>query len=264
MSVGFVGFLAPLIIFTVMFARRMPETISPIGQEIDHLFRFLLVVTGVIVVSAHLYLASVLWRFGPEGKKAAVSRRPWVWIGVPVGLLFLADITFDHKSNRIWGTIFGAPPKDPVQVEVTGEQFAWAIRYPGKDDRFGRTDLKLVTDDNPLGLDRGDPAGKDDIFFYPGQGELHLPLDRPVVFLIRSKDVLHSFCIPYARVKMDAVPGMTTRIWLTLTKGGQYEFTCAELCGLGHYKMRGILIVEPEKDFEDWLSQQPTASELIP
>ncbi|MCS7224434.1 MAG: cytochrome-c oxidase [Armatimonadetes bacterium] len=264
LAVVLVVLVAGLVFFTIRFAGRMPEAISPIGQEIDSLFRFLLTVTGVIVIAAHLYLAAVLWRFGDERAQAPIVRRQWPWVLVPIGLLFLADITFDHKSNKIWGKVFGTPPADAFTVEVTGEQFAWAIRYPGKDGKFGKTDLRNITDDNPLGLDRNDPAGKDDIFFPAGQGELHIPVNRPVLFLIKSKDVLHSFCIPWVRLKMDAVPGMTTKLWFTPSKEGQYEFTCAELCGLGHYKMRGILIVESSDKLEEWLSQQPTAADLIP
>ncbi len=242
--------------------------VSDTAHEIDGLIRFVLTVAAVFLVASHLYLAYTLWRFRERvGGRAAylgTSRRSWLPILAVVAVLFGFDLAFDHKSNHIWGKIFFRLPPDPFVVEVTGEQFAWAIRYPGKDGKLGRTDPRLITDDNPLGIDKTDPASKDDIFFPAGQGELRLPLNRPVLLLLRSKDTLHSFYFPAARIKMDAVPGMTTRIWFTPKVAGRYEFVCAELCGLGHYRMRGEVVVEPLEDLQKWLAEQPTFADLIP
>ncbi len=246
--------------------RYLPPRIADIAEEVDGNILFVLTVAAVFLLLSHLYLAFVLLRFrnNPKAIFVGVTRRSWLPVLATVAMLLLFDLMFDHKSNKVWSKVFFQVPKDAFIVEITGEQFAWSIRYPGKDGKLGRSDVRLISDDNSLGLDKNDPASKDDIVFPAGQGELHLPLNRPVLFLIRSKDTLHSFFIPSARIKIDAVPGMTTRLWFTPTKPGHYEFTCAELCGLGHYRMRGDLIVEPLEKVQAWLSQQPTFSETMP
>jgi cytochrome c oxidase subunit 2 len=260
-----------VVVFVALCAQwlgRMPKPIAQIAHDIDHLFRFILTIAFVIFLLAHLYLIVAVWRFRfREGRKSAsvgLERRDWIWILAPVALILLADIVFDHKSNRIWAQVFWKIPQQSFIVEVTGEQFAWSLRYPGKDGKLGRSDLKLINDDNTLGIDPEDPASKDDIFIPAGQGELHLPLNHPVLFLLHSKDVLHSFSVPFARLKMDCVPSMTTRLWFTPTKAGTYEFSCAELCGLGHYKMRGVLVVEPMGDLKRWMEEQGTFGDMLP
>ncbi len=256
-----------VIIGTLWWVRHhLPTRIADTAYEVDGIILFVLAVAAVFLLLSHLYLAFVLLRFrdNPKATFIGVTRRSWLPVLAIVAVLLAFDLMFDHKSNEVWGKVFFRIPNDAFVVEITGEQFAWSIRYPGKDGKLGRSDVRLISDDNPLGLDKNDPASKDDIVFPAGQGELHLPLNHPVLFLIRSKDTLHSFCIPFARVKMDAVPGMTTRLWFTPTKPGRYEFTCAELCGLGHYRMRGDLIVEPMEKLQEWLSQQPTFEETMP
>ena len=139
-------------------------------------------------------------------------------------------------------------------VEVTGEQFAWNVHYAGPDGVFGRTDIKLLDlQSNPLGLDRSDPAAKDDVTTV---NQLYLPVNKPIIVRLRSKDVIHSFGVPEFRVKQDAVPGLTIPIWFvpnvttaemrTRTKNPefQYEIACAQLCGLGHARMRGFVTVQ--------------------
>jgi cytochrome c oxidase subunit 2 len=115
-----------------------------------------------------------------------------------------------------------------------------------------------------LGIDKNDPASKDDIFFFAGEENLHIPFNKPVVVYLRSKDVIHSFYVPHFRVKQDAVPGMVTRTWFIPTKKGEFEFACAELCGLGHYMMRGVIVVEDEKKVKEWLSEQLTVGDVLP
>jgi cytochrome c oxidase subunit II len=151
-------------------------------------------------------------------------------------------------------------------VQVTGEQFAWNIHYAGPDGKFGRTDVKLLDlQSNPLGLDREDPAAKDDVTTL---NQLYLPVNKPVVVRLRSKDVIHAFGVPEFRVKQDAIPGLTIPIWFvpnTTTaemraKTGkpefQYEIACAQLCGLGHARMRGFVTVQTAEEFQTWLDEQ--------
>ena len=118
---------------------------------------------------------------------------------------------------------------------------------------FGATDLRLVSRQNPLGIKPDDPAGRDDVVV---QGELWLPVGRPARVILHSKDVIHSFFVPHLRVKQDAVPGRTTEARFVPTRTGTYEIACAELCGVGHWAMRGQLRVVTEEEFQRWLAQR--------
>jgi cytochrome c oxidase subunit 2 len=126
---------------------------------------------------------------------------------------------------------------------------------------LGKSDIKFVDATNPLGIDPMDPAGQDDVLIK--NNEIRLPLNRPVKVLLRSKDVLHDFYIPQIRSKMDMVPGMVSYFWFTPTKTGKYEVLCAEFCGVGHYNMRGQMIVEEQGAFDQWLSGQPTFAQTL-
>jgi cytochrome c oxidase subunit 2 len=156
--------------------------------------------------------------------------------------------------------------KEALVVQVTAEQFAWNIHYAGPDGVFGRTDLKLLDlQSNPLGLDRNDPAAKDDVTTL---NQLYLPANRPIIVKLRSKDVIHSFGVPEFRVKQDAVPGLTIPIWFVpnVTTADmrsrlgkpefQYEIACAQLCGLGHARMRGFVTVQTPDEFQKWLDDR--------
>jgi cytochrome c oxidase subunit 2 len=143
-----------------------------------------------------------------------------------------------------------------VRVEVVGRQFFWVVRYPGPDGQFGRTSPALINTDSPLGLDRGDPAAADDVVLL---NEMQLPKGRPALVRLRSTDVIHSFWVPELRVKQNAVPGMEIDIWFTPTQVGSYELACNQICGLGHYRMRGLLGVSEEAEFERWLAEQAPA-----
>ncbi len=160
------------------------------------------------------------------------------------------------------------PESEALVVQVTAEQFAWNVHYAGADKVFGRRDIKLIdTQSNPLGLDRSDPAAKDDV---TSLNQLYLPVDRPVIVKLRSKDVIHSFGVPEFRVKQDAIPGLTIPIWFVpnvttaemRTRTGnaefQYEIACAQLCGLGHYRMRGFVTVQTAEEFQKWMDEKAT------
>ena len=137
---------------------------------------------------------------------------------------------------------------------MVAEQFAWNIHYPGADGVFGTTRLDLVDAEfNPLGLDRDDPYAVDDITTI---NQLHIPVNKPVLIQLSSKDVIHSFALPVMRVKQDAVPGMEIPVWFVPIKIGNWEIACAQLCGLGHYRMRGFLTVESAEDYEAWLAAE--------
>jgi cytochrome c oxidase subunit 2 len=198
-----------------------------------------------------------------SGAKGAVSKASEVAVIVAeVALLAVFAIPTWAAWVRLPGPDAGA-----LEVRVVGEQFAWNVHYPGADGRFGRTDVELVSSGNPLGLDRSDPPGADDITTI---NQLHLEVDRPVVVRLTSKDVIHSFGLPVMRVKQDAIPGMEIPIHFTPVRSTPpeaafpacaaskscWEIACAQLCGLGHFRMRGFLVVHEPADFAAWLAQQ--------
>ena len=232
----------------------LPPAASAHGVEVDRLIYTTLAVTGIVFVLIHLVLALFVWLYADRG-----TGRAYYWHDdrtleltytlVPAAVL----ITLISMGAVVWGRIHSPAPANAMVVEVRGEQFGWAFRYPGPDGVFGRVSPQLINvRENPMGIDPGDAAGADDIV----ARELHLVENQPVRVRIRSKDVLHSFFIPAFRVKQDAVPGMTVEIWFRPTKAGDYEIACAELCGVGHYIMRGKIKVESRQAFETWLAQQ--------
>jgi cytochrome c oxidase subunit 2 len=180
---------------------------------------------------------------------------------------FLPDIAV--LAFEIWLIfVFGLPiwsqvkvdfpkPEDSNQVELVAEQFAWNFHYAGPDGIFGKTDPKQISPGNTLGLDMNDPAAQDDIV---SLNELHVPIGKPTIVTMTSKDVIHSFFVPEFRVKQDVVPGMRVPLWFEPTKTGPFELVCAQLCGLGHYRMKGTVIVHTPEEFEATLKQIKAAS----
>src|SRR2546425_2924088 len=154
-----------------------------------------------------------------------------------------------------WATRVKAFPSEneAVVVRIVGEQFSWNIHYPGPDGKFGRTDISKVTADNPLGLDRTDAAAKDDVTTI---NQLYLPINRPVLVHLSSKDVIHGFGLIEMRVKQDAIPGMTMPVWFIPNRLGEYEISCSQLCGLGHFRMRGFITVHTAADYQKWYDDQ--------
>jgi len=158
----------------------------------------------------------------------------------------------------VWAK-FVTVPKEATVVEVVGQQWTWSYRFPGRDGVLGTTDARLISPDNPFGIDPKDPRGADDILI--SSPELHLPINKPVKMLLRSKDVNHQWAVAQFRVKMDMVPGMVTYFWVTPTRTGRYDVLCEQLCGIAHFAMRGRVVVDEERAFQSWLSNQPTYSE---
>jgi cytochrome c oxidase subunit 2 len=166
-------------------------------------------------------------------------------------LVFLSSpIWFDYKK--------GFPEeKDALVVRIVAEQFAWNIHYPGKDGKFGPTKSELMDGTNPIGLDREHPDGKDDIFTI---NNLHVPVNKPVIAHLTAKDVIHSFFIPVMRVKQDTIPGMVIPIHFQATQTGEYEIACAQLCGIGHYRMRGQFFVDTPEAFDKFLADEAASA----
>ncbi len=160
----------------------------------------------------------------------------------------------------VWNQ-FITVPEDAAEFEVVGQQWQWSFRFPGKDGVLGTSDPRNISDENPFGLNPNDPNGQDDVLIE--DSEVHLPVDRPVKVLTRSIDVLHDFYVPEFRAKMDMVPGMVTFFWLTPIRTGTFDILCFELCGVGHYLMRGNVVVEEEGAFQAWLEEQPTFAQSL-
>jgi len=215
---------------------RLPEQASTYAPEIDNMFHLIMWITGVIFVVVELILVFFLWRYRHrEGRVATYThgnnRLEVIWTIVPA----LICVMLALLSRRIWEQIKENMPHEAVEVHVTGEQFAWNFRYPGPDGKFDTADDILTLN------------------------QLHFPVGKPVIVTLTSKDVIHSFFLPEFRVKQDAVPGMRTRIWFQGNRVGQWEIACAELCGLGHFRMKGFVTVDTPEDYEKWLAEQAAA-----
>ncbi len=219
-------------------------------------------ITGVAYVIVILFMAYCVYRYRYRDDRRAEyepenNKLEWwlTWIttaGV-VGLLTPGLLAWND---------FVTVPKDAISYEVVGKQWEWNYRLPGEDGKLGTTHVKLISDDNPFGINPKDPNGKDDILI---EGDdLHLPKGQPIKMVLRSLDVLHDFYVPEFRAKMDLVPGMVTFFWLTPTRTGTYDILCAELCGVGHHAMRGTVIVDDDKAFKKWLGEQETFAMLYP
>jgi cytochrome c oxidase subunit 2 len=248
----------------------LPLLASAHGGQIDTLIGWTHVFMLILFIGWGGFFVLALIRFRRSrhpvadytGVKSHASQYSEIAVAVVEAVLLFAF------SIPIWAArVDRMPPEnEALLVEVTGEQFAWNIHYAGPDGKFGRTDItKIDSQSNSLGLDRDDPAAKDDVTTL---NQLYLPVNRPIIVRLRSKDVIHSFGVPEFRVKQDAVPGLTIPIWFipTITTAEmrtrtgkaefQYEIACAQLCGLGHAKMRGFVTVQTAEEFQKWLDDK--------
>jgi cytochrome c oxidase subunit 2 len=238
--------------------RWLPPLASSHGAGVDRMLSYLTVTAGSMILAGLTVLGYFLWRFGgpelaPAPDTPGRSERRWT-LTIAALVALAAEGGVFAVGFPVWREYFGtAAPANALTIEITAEQFAWNVRYAGPDGIFGRTDAKLITLDNPLGLDPADPRGRDDLVTL---NVMHAIVGRPVRIRLRSKDVIHSFFLPNLRVKQDAMPGMTIELWFTPVREGRFELACSQLCGFGHYEMKGLLIVEPAADFERWTREQ--------
>lgn len=234
----------------------MPATISEMARNINAQFFFTLVVTGVVFVLAQGLLGLFIFQYRerPGHRARYIHGNNLVEVGgaIVIGVVFVGLAV---AAQRVWAALhINDGPPDQVIVEITGEQFAWTVRYPGADGEFGRTSPELYdASNNPIGIVPDDPAGQDDIVLL---NELAVPVNRPVELRLGSKDVLHGFFMPQLWIKQDTVPGMRIPLRFTADTTGDYEIACAELCGLGHYRMKGTLRVMGESEYQSWLVEQ--------
>ena len=245
--------LVLVVVATFYFTKTWLPPLKSDRIAIDHALAITLAVTGLVFIVTNLMLAwfGYAYQDGPGAKAAYWHDSPrleMTWTLVTAGILAI----FLFNALSLWAKVTAPPPADAVLIEVTGQQFAWNVRYPGKDGVLGKTDHLQASQDNPIGLVKDDPAAKDDLLLL---NQIYLPKDRPVRIQVRSMDVIHSFFLPNFRVKQDAMPGMTIDIWFTPTELGDFEIACAEHCGLGHYRMRGAVHVVPAADLEKTVAE---------
>ncbi len=243
------------------FARNilgMPELDASTGQAVDALIVYTHWLMFILFVGWVIYFVYALWRFSAarnpkadyEGSKSSIPKYVELII---VGVEALLLLGF---AVPLWGrTVSYYPsPAESTVIQVVAQQFAWNVRYAGPDGKFGRQDMKLVTADNVFGVDPADPNGKDDIQVL---NEIHVPVNKPVLIYLSSKDVIHSFKVLAMRTTQDAIPGLRIPCTFTPTKIGRYQIECAQLCGGGHAGMTGgFLIVQSQDDYEQWLQSK--------
>jgi cytochrome c oxidase subunit 2 len=235
----------------------LPIEASAHAAEIDRIIILVHWLMAVLFVGWGVFFIYTLIRFRqsahPKADYAGVNSRLPNYAEVGVALveaMLLIVFAIPAWASRV-ETI---PSEDTgVVVRVVAQQYAWNIHYPGPDGKFGRADIRFVSSDNPLGLDQRDPAAKDDITTI---NQLVLPVNRPVIIYLSSKDVIHSFSLIQMRVKQDAIPGMSIPVWFTPTQTGDWEINCSQLCGLGHYRMRGFYSIKTQADYDAWMKQE--------
>lgn len=246
------------------------------GEKIDLMLYITIGVTGVVFFITQVLLFWFAFKYQEQdGKKAFFfphnNKLELLWTTVPAIFLTIL-VVFGLK---FWFKITSDAPKDAVLVEITGHQFAWDMRYPGKDGKLGKKNYKLYNNPsgNTLAVDFEDPESWDDLH----TTEMHLPVGKPVKLVINAMDVIHDVGLSHFRMKMDAVPGIPTTMWFTpkytteemKKRTGNpnfvYEISCDQMCGKGHFSMRGVIVVESEADYNKWLeSQKPEYFTLFP
>jgi cytochrome c oxidase subunit 2 len=251
--------LVAIVAGSVLFHFVSPWRSTPIASnwhEMDDTLAITFIVTAIFFVGVNLLVAYMVYRFrhragrraGYQPENARLER--WLIVATSLAIIgLLAPGLFVYAK-------YVKAPDEALQLEVLGQQWQWRYRFPGASGKLGRSDTGLVSGTNPFGLDPRDPIARDNVLI--NNNEVHLPLGRPVKVILRSHDVLHDFYVPQFRARMNMVPGMITSFWFTPTRAGRYEVLCAQLCGVGHFNMRGIVVVEEAAQFQAWLAQQPT------
>lgn len=249
----------------------LPLLASEHGDKVDQIIGYVHILMAILFIGWSTFFVYVVIRFrasrNPTASYHGVTSKASTKLEVAVAVAevwLLVGLSIPFWASEIDST--PPPESNPLEVRVVAQQFAWNVHYPGPDGIFGVTTVKHVDEEtNPLGLDPNDPYGADDITTI---NQLYLPVNRRVVVNVSTKDVIHSFGLPEFRVKQDTIPGMSIPVSFVPTmttaemreiQGDEkrnFEIACAQLCGLGHYRMRGFVTVLPEEEFEGWLEEQ--------
>ncbi|HEX4374374.1 MAG TPA: cytochrome c oxidase subunit II [Puia sp.] len=246
----------------------LPTSASEGGQKIDAMLSITFLITGIVFFITQILLFWFAFKYQYSEKRKAYffphnNNLEILWTTVPaIALVILVGFGLFY-----WFKITGDAPKDAMQIEVTGKQFSWIFRYPGKDGVFGKKYYQNISDkdNNSLGLIWDDPASHDDIVV---NNEVYFVKNKPVKLIINSRDVIHDVGLPHFRMKMDAVPGTPTTMWLTpiytteemkkITNNPdfEYELSCDQMCGRGHFTMRAVIKVVTADEFILWRAKQ--------
>ncbi|MFQ5639964.1 MAG: cytochrome c oxidase subunit II [bacterium] len=214
-----------------------PKNISTYGGAIDHVFYLIFYIVGIGFLLGEMFIFYSLIRFRRrEGKKATFwSGEGWSqvsWILVPAMIVLVLDLWIDFAGAKAYDKVKGHMPVSDVVVEVSGKQFNWIVTYPGPDGIFSTSDDLTLEND------------------------LHVPVNKVVKVILKSEDVIHSFFVPALRLKQDMVPGRAIEAWFEATESGTYEIACAELCGYGHYTMRGFIYIHSDAEYTQWVNER--------
>ncbi len=236
-----------------------PEGVSTYSQQLDEMFAVIYWLSvAIFFLTYGLLIAFIIkYRFNPDRKAYhfhGSNALEFTWTLLPSIVFVLIGLWSEDMWTRTkseWRV-----PHPDVKVEVMAYQFGWNIRYPGPDGIFGKKDRTQMAATNPFGIDKNDPAGYDDFVTI---NQLHFPINKNVVVDLSTMDVIHSFFLPHFRVKQDALPGQWIKVWFNGFKTGKYELACAELCGSGHYSMRGEVFMQSEEEYNKWLDEQYNA-----
>ena len=234
-----------------------PPNYAEHGYQIDHILEFCHWFMAALFVGWSAFFIFVLVRF--RRSKHPVADHHGVKSGISTHLEFsvvlIEAVLLIGFAIPLWAKRVNEFPdtKDAILIHAVGQQFNWNFHLPGPDGEFGRRDINLVTNSNPLGLDQNDAGAKDDIVVL---GEVHVPINRPVIIELSSKDVIHNFALVNMRIAQDAIPGSLIPMWFKPIKAGTYEIICGQLCGLGHYSMKGTLVVDEPAEYQAWLKER--------
>lgn len=213
-----------------------PQNISTYGADVDHVFNVIYYIVGAWFVAAEILFFYFIIRYRRRSGEHAgyVRGDSWsqlAWVLVPAAIVLALDLGIDSMSAPVWARIKEHRPEGGLLIQGTAKQFNWSFTYAGPDGKFGTDDDKDI------------------------ENELHVPVGRDILVDLQSKDVIHSFYIPTVRLKQDIMPGRTTKVWFNATVPGRYEIPCAQLCGFGHYTMRGFLVVHTPEDYQKWIAE---------
>lgn len=233
--------------------RWLPVGASTHAAEFDRVLSATHTDAALVFLSWLVLFGVILVRF--RARPGAPAGRPaGAWPLIAIAAVVLGDVwLLAGSALPAWYRRAVPPPQPANEVRVVAEQFAWDVHYPGPDGAFGRTDRAFITPADPVGIDRADPAAKDDFVL---SGILVVPVDRPTIVHLSAKDVIHSFTLPTMRVKQDVAPGLPVDTWFTPTATGASELGCSQLCGLGHYRMRALFEVRDETGWRAFVADE--------
>jgi len=240
----------------------LPELASQHGKDVDKLIIYIHYLMIALFVGWIIYFAVALFRFyhtrNPKADYVGVKSHASSYIEVAVAAV--EGVILLGLAIPLWAKAVDVfpPEKDSTVIQIVAQQFAWNVRYSGKDGVFGKQDMRWVKADNVFGIDPNDPAGKDDV---QALNEIHVVVNKPVIAYISSKDVIHSFKVIAMRVTQDAIPGMRVPLHFIPTREGRFQINCAQLCGNGHSSMAGgYLVVENQAAFDKWIASKSGAA----